>query len=93
MALNDQQKYLMERLPKMYSYRKEIKPEIEPAEIKKARKLVKDWDNKQIDKSNARDKRMEDALKSAREAIYFKPAGDALKVVKALEDKIKNGEI
>lgn len=85
MPLNHQQQYLLNRLPGRYSYHPD-KPE-EPIKITNARKIIEAHDEKQKTLRAQAEKKYNQALTSVREAIYFKPPGDALKAAKDFEEK------
>lgn len=85
MPLNHQQTYLLNRLPSRYSYHPDEEPE--PARIQAARKMIEAWDTRQTTQAKDLEKKYNQALNAVREAIYFKPPGDALKVVKDFEEK------
>jgi len=85
-TLTAQQNYLLERLPKLYNWRKKSKPE--PVAITKARQLVKNYEKTAVEidaKLEAEAKRL---ITLAQEAIYFKPSGDALKMLQETEEKL-----
>jgi len=50
MALNEQQKYLLERIPKKYDIK--FKNDPEPPNVVAARKTIAAWDEKQKSKLN-----------------------------------------
>lgn len=87
MPLNHQQTYLLNRLPGRYSYHPD-KPE-EPIKVQQARRIIEAHDAKQATQRKDFEKKYNQALNAVREAIYFKPPGDALKVVKDFEEKFE----
>jgi hypothetical protein len=84
MALNEQQKYLLERIPKKYDIK--FKNDPEPANIVAARKTIAAWDEKQKVKLNAFNINVQKMVESAREAVHFKTLKDALEIIKTIED-------
>jgi hypothetical protein len=87
MAIGAQQSYLLNRLPSRYDL-KTTDP-AEPAKVQAARKVIEEYDAKRSVDRKEREKKWNDLLKEAKEAIYFKPAGDALKVVREVERQME----
>jgi hypothetical protein len=84
--LTEQQLYLLNRIPNSYSIKdKKTKDSKEPVHIAKARKLVKEYDDKLLEQAKQHREHLEKLCAEAREAVYFKPIADALAIVKALE--------
>lgn len=83
MALNEQQKYLLNRLPNKHDYKH--LDEQDPADVKKSRATIAAHDERVARQRLARERKFKKAIEAAREAIYFKPESEALKAVKALE--------
>jgi hypothetical protein len=83
-TLTDQQKYLLNRIPNGYDLRK-LKDQTDPPEVRRARKLVARWDDKQRKASCKHECKVKKLITSAREAVYFKPIKSALQAVKAVE--------
>lgn len=81
--LNEQQKYLLNRLPNRYDFK--ITEVSEPSEVKQARKIIAAFTERVDKQGDERKRKFHKSLVVAREAIYFKPANDALKVVRDLE--------
>lgn len=86
MALSEQQKHLLNRLPNWYEVRRETEPK-EPAAIKRARKLIEDYASKTEREREDREQKFKKALNGVREAIYFLPADKALLKVKGFEEE------
>lgn len=84
MALSEQQKHLLNRLPNWYEARRETEPK-EPATVVRARKLIEEWGRKNERTRGDRERRFKKALNDVREAIYFLPAEKALLKVKSFE--------
>ena len=82
-ALNEQQKYLLNRLPNNYAFKG--KSIAETPEVKQARKVIAAFDEKNQKFFSDRKSKYLKALKGAREAIYFKTPEKALDTIKALE--------
>lgn len=85
-TLTTQQNYLLERLPKMYNWRKKSKPE--PVAITKARQLIKDYEKTAVEIDAKYEAEAERLITLAKEAIYFKPADAALKMLQETEEKL-----
>ena len=82
-TLTDQQKYLLQRLPGKYEI---AEPKVvEPLSIKRMRKAVEAWDEKQRKVSCKVKCEGEKLIVKAREAIYFKPVDQALAMVQKTE--------
>lgn len=86
-ALDEQQKYLLGRLPNRYDLKEP--EELEPAEVKQARKAIEAHTKKVSEKKCARNNAFKKAVEAAREAIYFKKPEDALALVRALEAEFR----
>jgi hypothetical protein len=86
MALSEQQKHLLGRLPSWYQVKREHEPK-EPVEVVRARKLIEDYTNRTEKERNDRENRFKKALNDVRESIYFLTAEKALIRVKAFESK------
>jgi hypothetical protein len=84
-ALNEQQKYLLNRLPNKYDYKTPSVPET--VEVKRARKVIADFDEKVGKLADESKRKFAKVLSAAREAIYFKPQDEALDILKALESE------
>jgi len=84
MALSEQQKHLLNRLPNRYEARRETEPK-EPAAIERARKLIEYYTSKTEKEREDRERKFHKALNGVREAIYFLPADKALVKVKEFE--------
>ena len=91
MALNEQQRYLMSRIPDLYRFHRKL--DKEPAAIKKARKMVQGWDGLQADLNKTAEARAKEFRALCQEAVHFKPAGVALEMIKDFEQRIKKGTI
>jgi hypothetical protein len=83
MPLNHQQSYLLNRLPGRY-YRPKI-DDPEPAKVQAARETIKTYEDKQQAQNKEAENKWHQAQAAVREAIYFWPAGDALKAVQDFE--------
>lgn len=81
--MNEEKKYLLNRLPGRYSLKRP--PVADPPEVKKARKVVDDFAARLDREHEERQRKYNKAVKSAREAIYFKDAQKALEAIKAIE--------
>ena len=86
MSLSEQQKHLINRLPNWYEVGGKHDPK-EPVQVSKARKVIKDWEERTSKEQEDRKNRFKKALNDVREAIYFMPADKALVKVKAFESK------
>lgn len=86
--LTVEQRYLLERLPSQYQmngYRE--RPE--PAEVKRARKLIEQWDKQERVLQCRADARNQALRTKAREAIYFDTPEKALAIVRQCEKMLK----
>jgi hypothetical protein len=82
-ALNEQQEYLLGRIPNQYAFKD---PDVvEPTEVKKARKVIAAFDDKTSKFFSERKKKFAKARKAAIETVYFKQPERALEIIKALE--------
>ena len=84
MALSEQQKHLLNRLPNWYEARGNTEPK-EPASVIRARKVIEEWDERTKKERVQREQRFKKALNETRESIYFLTADKALVKVKAFE--------
>ena len=80
----EQKKHLKERIVAVRWQRKN-KPVKQPANVLRAREMVRLWDEKKRAEDDAEQARLMAKCKEAEEALHFKDADEALKVVKALE--------
>jgi hypothetical protein len=82
-ALNEQQEYLLGRIPNQYAFKD---PDVvEPTEVKKARKSIAAFDDKTSKFFSERKKKFTKARKIAIETVYLKQPDRALEIIKALE--------
>lgn len=89
--LTAQQSYLLQRIPSSYQMNS-YKPPAEPAEVKRARKLIQRWD-KQEGLLRCRAGKRSEALRiKAREAVYFSTPEKALVIVRQCEKMLKGCE-
>ena len=86
-TLTSQQTYLFGRLPKNYDIRFEV--EEEPQSVQEARKIIEAYETKRKQRNKEKDSKIKEIILAAQEAIYFKPAKDALQIVKQAEQEIK----
>lgn len=86
--LTVEQRYLLERIPSSYQMNG-YKERPEPAEVKKARKLVELWDQQEKRLRCEAGKRNEALRQKAREAVYFDTPEKALAIVKQCEKMLK----
>ena len=83
-TLTVEQKYLLSRILNRYLMRdKTVDPD--PEDVKRARRLVMRWDSRQADKSKAREKRVDELMLAARDAVYFSTTAKAMEIIKKLE--------
>lgn len=86
--LTPQQNYLLQRIPRAYEL-KDAENRVEPAEVKKARKAVEQWEEKEnLLKCQAK-KRNEALVQKAREAVYFETPEKALAIIRQCEKMLK----
>jgi hypothetical protein len=82
-TLNEQQKYLLNRIPGQYSYKH---PTIaDSAEVKQARKVIAAFEERTQKESSQRKSKFLRAIRAAREAVYFKQPEKALELIKGVE--------
>ena len=86
--LTVQQRYLLERLPSPYQMNG-YKERAEPAQVKRARKLIKQWDKQEKVLQCQASKRNEALRQKAKEAIYFDTPEKALAIVRQCEKMLK----
>ena len=86
-----EQKYLLARIPSSYQMNG-YHPRVEPAEVKKARKLIEQWDKQERLLQCQAGKRAEALRSKAREAIYFDMPEKALAIVRQCEKLLKGCE-
>ena len=86
--LTVEQKYLLERLPSSYRMNGYKAPS-EPIEVKRARRLVEQWDKRKRLLQCQAGKRNEALRQKAREAIYFDTPDKALAIVRQCEKMLK----
>jgi hypothetical protein len=68
------------------------KARVEPAEVKRARKVVKQWDKQEKLLECQAGKRNEALRQKAREAVYFDTPEKALAIVRQCEKMLKGCE-
>lgn len=90
-SLTVEQRYLLERLPSSYQMNG-YKPAPEPVEVKRARKLIADYDKRERLLQCQVDKRNEALREKARESIYFDTPEKALAIVRQCEKILKGCE-
>lgn len=84
MAVKEVQKYLLERLPRMYDLREKVEPTM-PANVKKAMEVVETYNAGVLKRKKDHEAKMKKMLEAAREAIYLGTEAEALKAIKAVE--------
>ncbi len=84
-TMNEQQKYLLNRIPGQYAYKNPTLAE--PADIKRARKIIAAYEDKTQKEFSSRKKKYLKAIRNAREAVYFKKPEQALEIIKSLEQE------
>jgi hypothetical protein len=89
--LTVQQRYLLERIPSSYQMNG-YKERVETAEVKKARKLVEQWDKQEKLLQCQANARNEALRRKAREAVYFDTPEKALAVIQQCEKRLKGCE-
>lgn len=89
--LSVEQRYLLERIPSSYQMNG-YKPRPEPVEVKRARKLIDQWDKQEKLLLCQAGKRNEALRQKAREAVYFDTPEKALAIVKQCEKMLKGCE-
>lgn len=86
--LTAQQSYLLNRIPSRYDLA-DLPVEPEPAVVKKARKLIKQYDEQREKKQCEHRKRQEALIRKAKEAVYFDEPKKALAIVQQVEKMLK----
>lgn len=86
--LSIEQRYLLERIPSSYRMNG-YKARVEPVEVKRARKLVEQWDRQEKLLQCQVGQRNEALLRKAREAVYFDTPEKALAIVRQCEKMLK----
>lgn len=76
-----QRQYLLGRLRQSRSYDKRT----EPKEVKRARRLIDDYERRDAQARSAARKRYDEACRAATEAIHFGAVGAAIKAVQRAE--------
>lgn len=90
-SLTVEQRYLLERIPSKYQMNG-YKPRVEPVEVKRARKLIEQWD-KQEELLECQAGRRNLALREkARGVVYFDTPEKALAIVRQCEKMLKGCE-
>ena len=89
--LTVEQRYLLERIPSSYQMNG-YKERVEPAEVKRARKLVEQWDKQEKLLQCQAGKRAQALREKAREAVYFDTPDKALAIVRQCEKMLKGCE-
>lgn len=89
--LTAQQHYLLERIPSSYQMNG-YKERSEPIEVRRARKLIEQWDKQEKLLQCQAGKRNEALRQKAREAVYFDTPEKALAIVKQCEKMLKGCE-
>lgn len=89
--LSVEQRYLLERIPSSYQMNG-YKPRPELVEVKRARKLIEQWDKQEKLLACQAGKRNEALRQKAREAVYFDTPEKALAIVKQCEKMLKGCE-
>lgn len=87
--LSPQQNYLLQRIPSTYDMDDSEEKQVEPVEVKKARKLIEQWDKQESLRRCQAKKRNEALIRKAREAVYFEEPEKALAIVKQCEKLLK----
>jgi hypothetical protein len=86
--LTDQQRYLLARIPGLYQLN-EHKPTPEPAEVKRARKIVDKWEKQEALLECQHKKRNEALIIKAKETVYFDTPEKALRIIQQCEKLLK----
>lgn len=86
--LTDKQKYLLQRVPNLYQMNG-YERSAEPAEVKRARKTIEQWDKKHERSECEAQKRNEALIRKAREAVYFETPEKALAIIQQCERRLK----
>lgn len=86
--LTQQQAYLLQRIPSLHDMNG-LESLAEPAEVKRARKVVEGWEKKQSLRACQQRKRNEALIRKAREAVYFDKPEKALAIVRQCEKLLK----
>jgi len=86
--INDQQKYLLGRIPSLYQMNGHKKLD-EPVEVKRARKVIERWDKAEELRECKAKKRNEALIIKAKEAVYFASPEKALRIVQQCEKMLK----
>lgn len=86
--LTEQQKYLLNRIPGLYSLDSGKAPP-EPVEVKKARRIIDNWDKAESVRICRAKKRNEALITKAKEAVYFATPEKALRIVQQCEKMLK----
>lgn len=86
--LNDQQRYLLARIPTIYNMNGH-EPLPEPVDVRKARKVIERWDKAESLRACKAKKRNEALITKAREAVYFASPDKALRIVQQCEKLLK----
>lgn len=90
-TLTVEQRYLLERIPSSYAMNG-YKERPEPAEVKRARKLIDKWDKEEKLLACRAGKRNEALRQKAREAVYFDTPEKALAIIRQCEKMLKGCE-
>lgn len=86
--LTPQQNYLLQRIPSTYDMNG-IEKRVEPAEVKKARKVLEQWDKDENLRACQAKKRNQAIIQKAREAVYFDTPEKALVIIRQCEKLLK----
>ena len=81
----EQMRYLKDRLSELMRKKRCTRDEPVPAEIVKAKRIVKKWEEDQHKQYRKRQERLDAAYSKVNQAIIFREAGDALKALKEFE--------
>jgi len=87
-SLPDQQKYLLQRAPRLYDMNGYEQP-AEPPEVKQARRVIERWEKEQSKSACAARKTNEALIRKAKEAIYFDKPEKALAIIQQCEKPLK----
>lgn len=86
--LTPRQNYLLQRLPAMYQM-SDGEKSIEPVEVKKARKVIEQWDKREALRQCRAKERNRALVEKARESIYFDDHEKALVIIRQCEKLLK----
>lgn len=86
--LTQQQVYLLGQIPRPYDMNGN-KPRPETPEVKRARKVIEQWEKAENLRTCQQKKRNEALIRKAQEAVYFSTPEKALAIVRQCEKMLK----